>query len=192
MKQTKSKLWSVSILIILAASSARGDVVTFTLDNVVLDDGEQIFGVFDWTFVPGDFEGGTGEFVELDIPYTIYSLEDGNLDVTIEASSIEISGNGNYHDIGLDISFDLPLPLAPTQPAPIDLDTSFFECCGNGFKDQFFASGSITPLPEPSAFWLYASSLATLQRLSRRRRSRALCPTNKVPMPRTPPCAQGP
>ena len=63
----------------------------------------------------------------------------------IQTNSIEISGNGNYHDVGLDITFFLSPPLTATQSASIVLASSFFECCGNGFEDQPFLSGSISP-----------------------------------------------
>lgn len=144
------KCW---MIIILAAfhGHAAADVVTYVLDDVILADGEPIVGTFDWTFDVGDFEGGSGEFTALEIPYTVYSFADGNLNIDIQTNSIEISGNGNYHDVGLDITLDLPQPFAPTESVSIDLDLSFFECCGNGFHDQFFQSGSIAPtIPLPS------------------------------------------
>jgi len=130
----------------LAAFNARADVISFTLDNVILADGQQITGTFDWTFNVGDFEGGSGAFTALEIPYTAYSFAAGNLNIVIETNSIEISGNGNFHDMGLDIKLKLPAqPFSPTQSAPLDLGLSFFECCGNGFKDQPFVSGSVSP-----------------------------------------------
>jgi hypothetical protein len=93
------------------------------------------------------FEDGTGIFTALDIPYTPYSFAAGNLNMDIQADAIEISGNGNYHDMGLDITLRFSQPLSPTQATPIDTDPnqSFFECCGNGFKDQPFQSGRIIP-----------------------------------------------
>lgn len=138
--------WMVFSVVIMAAFHAQAATVNYTLDNVVLADGEQITGAFEWTYSAGDFEGGSGEFTALDIPYTIYSFADGNLNIDIQTNSIEISGNGNYHDVGLDITLSLLQPLTPAQSAPIDLDLSFFECCGNGFKDQLFQSGSISPI----------------------------------------------
>jgi len=48
-------------------------------------------------------------------------------------------------DMGLDITLRLSQPLTPTASASIDLSLSFFECCGNGFHDQPFLSGSISP-----------------------------------------------
>lgn len=135
----------ITSLIFLAALDANAATVNYTLDNLILADGQQIFGTFDWTYSAGDFEGGSGAFTALEIPYTIYSFSAGTLNTDIQSDSVEISGNGNYHDVGLDITLKLTQPFTPTQSAPIDLGLSFFECCGNGFKDQFFQSGSIVP-----------------------------------------------
>jgi hypothetical protein len=67
--------------------------------------------------------------------------------LTIENNQIEISLDGNFHDWGLDMSLKFEQPLSPTQSSLIDLNASFFECCGNGFKDQNFSSGIISPVP---------------------------------------------
>jgi hypothetical protein len=142
--------WMICICVLMAAFNADATTVDYTLDNVVLADGKQMTGTFDWTYNVGDFEGGTGIFSALDIPHTPYSFAAGNLNIDIQTGAIEISGNGNFHDMGLDITLRLPQPLSPTQSAPIDTDPnnpnqSFFECCGNGFHDQPFQSGRIIP-----------------------------------------------
>ncbi len=144
---TSKNIWFSVIcsFIFLAAFDAQATTVNYTLDDVFLADGQQIFGAFDWTYSVGDFGGGSGAFTALGIPYTIFSLAAGNLKTDIQSDSVEISGNGNFHDIGLDISLKLSQPFTPTQSASIDLGLSFFECCGNGFKDQPFQSGSIVP-----------------------------------------------
>lgn len=129
----------------LATFDGHAMTVNYALDNLVLTDGEQIAGTFYWTYDVGDFEGGSGAFIGLDIPYTIYSFVDGNLNMDIQTNSIEISGNGNYHDVGLDITLKFLQPFTATQSASIDLGLSFFECCGNGFKDQPFQSGMVIP-----------------------------------------------
>ena len=46
--------------------------------------------------------------------------------------------------MGLDIKLSLPEPFTINNTVPIDLELSFFECCGNGFHDQEFISGAIT------------------------------------------------
>ncbi len=137
--------WMIFSLVTVATADSHAATVNYTLVDVILADGEQITGTFDWTFSAGDFEGGNGAFTGLEIPYTIYSFVDGNLNIDIQTNSIEISGNGNYHDVGLDITLFLSQPFTSTQSAPIDLGLSYFECCGNGFKDQAFRSGSISP-----------------------------------------------
>jgi len=127
--------------------------VNYTLDNVILADGEPITGTFDWTFSIGDFEGGRGVFTALEIPWrpnnSVPPLEQAGMVLTIEEKQIEISLDGNFHDYGLDISLKFLHPLSPTQSTLIDLAVSFFECCGNGFKDQAFSSGSISPIAVP-------------------------------------------
>lgn len=147
-----SRACIVSSFLLITAFSVRAETIKYTLDNLFLNDGEQITGTFDWVFNVDDFEGGSGVFTALEIPYTIYSFAEGSLDYVIETKSIEISGNLNYHDAGLDITLVFPQsqPLSPTQSAPIDLSLSRFECCGNGFKDQPFLSGNVSPSATPA------------------------------------------
>jgi hypothetical protein len=77
---------------------------------------------------------------------------------TLENKQIEISLDGNFHDYGLGISLKIVQPLSTTQSSLVDTDKSFYECCGNGFKDQPFSSGSITPVVpgdlSGASFWL--------------------------------------
>ena len=159
--------WMIFSFINMAVSNTHADLVNYTLDEVFLVDGEQMTGTFDWTFNVGDFEGGNGEFTSLEIPWRPSGskppLEEPGMVLTIENNLIEISLDGNFHDYGLGISLKFVQPLSPTQPSPIDLSLSRYECCGNGFKDQRFQSGSIVPssVPEPSAF-LYSGLISTL------------------------------
>jgi hypothetical protein len=140
----------VLLQVIMSVGIAQAVTFHYTLDNVILADGQPITGEFDWTFNVGDFEGGSGVFTTLDIPWTVfYNFAAGNLIIDIQTNSIEISGDGSFHDQGLDIRLVLSQPFNPTQSAPIDLTLSWFECCGNGFKDQPFISGSISPMAVP-------------------------------------------
>ena len=148
--------WVAFSFIFTTVNNAQAATISYTLDNVILLDGQQITGRFDWTFDIGDFEGGSGVFTALEIPWTIYSFTDGNLITDVQTGAIEISGNGNYHDTGLDIRISLLPPFTPTQSASINLGVrvdgsyfSYFECCGNGFKNQPFSSGSISPIISP-------------------------------------------
>ena len=157
-KVKKMHFWMLFCLCIVATANAA--TVIYTLDNVILADGEQITGMFDWTYSVGDFEGGNGVFTALEIPWlpggTAPPLEQEGMVLTIENNQIEISLDGNFHDYGLDISLKFVQPLSPTQSSLIDLNTSFFECCGNGFKDQPFQSGSVSPIPQPANLYHFA------------------------------------
>jgi len=138
-------------LVNLVAPLAQADLVNYTLDNVRLADNTQMLGTFSWTYNAGDFEGGVGVFTTLEVPWSpggsLPPLEEPGMVLTIENNQIEISLDGNFHDYGLDISLKFVESLSPTQSSLIDLSTSFFECCGNGFKDQPFQSGRIIPSP---------------------------------------------
>ena len=147
-------------LCIVVTANANAATVIYTLDNVILDDGEQITGMFYWTYDIDDFEGGTGVFTALEIPWrpdaTVPPLEQEGMVLTIENNQIEISLDNNFHDYGLDISLKFVQPLSPTQSSVIDPNTSSFECCGNGFKDQPFQSGSVSPIPQPANLYHFS------------------------------------
>jgi len=177
-KQTfvTTRLWIVRVALfswlvaVISLGSAQAATVSYTLDDVFLVDGTQMTGAFDWTYTIGDFEGGDGVFTALEIPWrpngTAPPLEQDGMIITIENNQIEISLDGSFHDYGLDISLKFEQPLSPTQSSLIDLSTSFYECCGNGFKDQPFISGSIspvlTPVPVPAASLLFSGGLSLL------------------------------
>jgi hypothetical protein len=154
----------------MSVGIAQAETDRYTLDDVFLADGTQMTGTFDWTYVIGDFEGGNGVFTALEIPWlpngTAPPLEQDGMVLTIEFNQIEISLDGNFHDYGLDISLKFAQSLSPTQSSLIDLNASFFECCGNGFKDQPFSNGSISPVvpsvPIPATVWLFGSALGIL------------------------------
>lgn len=187
MKQTHKLLQSIRALVLtaaglpvfMAAGHTQAATISYLLDDIFLADGTQMTGAFDWTYDTGDFEGGSGVFTELEIPWrpggTAPPLDDEGMVLTIEHNQIEISLDGNFHDYGLDISLKYVQPLSLTQPAPIDLNASFFECCGNGFKDQAFSSGNISPVispvPVPAAAWLFCSGLLGLVGITRHRKT---------------------
>jgi hypothetical protein len=149
-----ARLWIIRVTIfsllaaVMSVSAAQAETASYQLDNVLLADGTQMTGAFNWAYTIGDFEGGSGVFTALEIPWNPNGaappLEQAGMVFTIEDKQIEISLDGNFHDYGLDISLKFKQPLSPTQSSLIDTDTSFFECCGNGFKDQPFSSGSIS------------------------------------------------
>jgi hypothetical protein len=163
-------LATVCLAVFMTMGATQAATISYTLDDVFLVDGSQMTGAFDWTYTIGDFEGGSGLFTALEIPWrpggTLPPLEDAGMVLTIENNQIEISLDGNVHDYGLDISLKFVQPLSPILPSLINLTTSFYECCGNGFKDQFFSGGSISPdvssVPIPAAFPLFAGGLSLL------------------------------
>ena len=182
-----ARFWIVRVALfswlaaVMSVGSAQATTVSYTLDDIFLLDGTQMTGAFDWTYATGDFEGGSGVFTALEIPWrpngTAPPLEQEGMVLTIENNQIEISLDGNFHDYGLDISLKFVQPLSPMQSSLIDLNTSFFECCGNGFKDQPFSSGSISPVvssvPIPAAFPLFTGGLGLLGLLGWRRKRMA-------------------
>ncbi len=129
---------------LMASTGARAvEVVTYTLEDVVLEEAEQMFGTFTWTYTdPEEFENGEGVFTYLDIPFTWHDHTD--LDAMFDVgNSIEIVLDGSVHDDGVDITLFLEQPLTPTSGSPIDLTRSRYEIGGNGFHTGYFISGEI-------------------------------------------------
>jgi hypothetical protein len=136
--------WMLFGLIILVGFDAHAEVVSYTLDNVILEEGTQMTGTFTWTYDVGNFENGVGEFTSLVIPYTSHNHLD--LEAIIDVTqSIEITLPGSTHDDGVDITLVLLTPLTPTTGSLINLVLSKYEIGGNGFHDGVFVSGSISP-----------------------------------------------
>ena len=134
--------WIICSLFFVTASVAYADMVNYSLDNVILDDGTQMHGTFTWTFNSGDFENGVGQFIFLDIPHTSHDHTD--LNTTIDVSqSIEITLAGSTHDDGVDITLFLSQPLTPATSSFIDLIRSKYEIGGNGFHTGLFLGGRI-------------------------------------------------
>ena len=69
MRTAKNICFLVTLgFIFMTSYYAQAATVSYTLDNVVLLDGQQITGTFDWTFDICDFEDGNGVFTALEIP----------------------------------------------------------------------------------------------------------------------------
>jgi hypothetical protein len=139
-------LWMILGFVIMAASNVHAAVVTYTLQNVILDDNNmQMTGTFVWIYDVGDFENGVGHFTSLDIPYTSHDHTD--LDAVFDiGNSIEITLAGSVHDDGVDITLFLLQPLTPTTSSSVDLVRSKYEIGGNGFHDGLFLSGNVSPI----------------------------------------------
>jgi hypothetical protein len=163
-------IFYIWLSVIISVAPAHAETISYTLDNIFLEDGTRMTGSFDWTYTAGDFEGGSGVFTALVIPWqpggTLPPLQEPGMNLIIEFNQIEISLDGNFHDWGLNVNMKFVQPLSPTQASPLDLGTSFFECCGNGFHDQPFVSGSINPViapvPTPSTYLLMALGITGL------------------------------
>ncbi|MBI3156970.1 MAG: hypothetical protein HYZ20_16425 [Burkholderiales bacterium] len=148
-------------LLALAPLGAHARQLVYELQDLRLADDTLMTGQFTWTYVPGNFLGGTGQFSSLSIPHTSHDHND--LDANIDVGeSIEITLPGSTHDDGVDIMLVLVQPLTPTSASFIDLSTSRYEIGGNGFHDGLFQSGRIAPAPEPGGAALMLAGLAML------------------------------
>jgi hypothetical protein len=152
MKQTvvAAKFWVVRVALfswltaIMSVGSAQAVTTSYTLENVILDNNQQMTGSFSWTYTEGDFENGTGSFTELNIPGSTHTLD--VLNTTIDLTSIEITLDLNLHDDGIDITLFLAQSLSPNQSASLDLTRSKYAIGGNGFNEGVFLSGGISPV----------------------------------------------
>jgi len=129
----------------LAVLDVRAETAYYTLDNVVLDALTQMTGIFSWTYEPGNFENGDGQFISLFIPNSAHNQDD--LIATIEPSQIEITFDGNVHGDGVDIKLVLEPELMLNSTSLIKTNTteSKYSIGGDGFYDGYFLSGSIAP-----------------------------------------------
>ena len=137
MKQTivTARFWIVRVALfswmaaVMSVGTAQDATVSYILDDIFLEDGTQMTGAFDWTYAIGDFEGGSGVFTALEIPWqpngTAPPLEEPGMVLTIENNQIEISLDGNSHDYGLDISLKFSPSLSPTPPNSNSRSTSW-------------------------------------------------------------------
>ena len=132
----------------LAGIESGAESLFYKLDNVVFrEDGEastqQMLGYFSWTYPPGDFENGTGEFLYLEIPGTAHDHTD--LASTFDLGSIEITLEGSVHDDGVDLTLFLSPQLSPGEDAVVNSERSRFDIGGNGFYAGTIISGRVVP-----------------------------------------------
>jgi hypothetical protein len=161
-------------MFLTAITNVQAATVNYTLDNIFLDATNQMTGTFEWTYVEGDFENGTGLFSELFIPLTSHTLADLNITFDIN-KSIEITLINNSDSDGVDISLVFQNPLTPTQSTLLNLDFiggSKYSIGGTG-TNNLFISGGISPavVSVPAAAWLFGSGLLGLIGIARRKKT---------------------
>ncbi len=132
--------------------------VVYILDNVMMQPGDgQITGSFTWSYVDGDFVGGSGQFTDLTIPN--YGSDIAGLNINFDSEvGIEITLLVNTNNNGVDIIFNFLQPLSPTAGTGINLGTSSYNI-EIGALQGAFVSGAFTPQrgdwwqPTPGTTW---------------------------------------
>ena len=122
--------------------------VVYTLDNIMMQPGDgQITGSFTWSYVDGDFAGGSGQFTDLTIPG--YGSDIAGLNINFDSQvGIEITLLVNTNNNGVDIIFNFLQPLSPTVGSGINLGTSSYNI-EIGALQGAFVSGAFTPQLAP-------------------------------------------
>jgi hypothetical protein len=126
---------------------------TYVLDDIWLlpditrpwESAQPLTGSFEWTYEAGDFENGSGRFIDLWIPWYDPGLE--ALNINVDLTSIEVTLPGSFHDLGVDLTVFLLEPLSPDRPAAVDTDRSAFEIQQGIIYQGHVVSGSIVPDP---------------------------------------------
>lgn len=152
-----SKHWIIGVALFAwltgmsTTALAQTNTVTYSLDDLWLipdtshpgSTSQPMTGSFEWTYDVGDFENGSGQFIELDTPW--YNPGIAELNITIEVKSIEFSLKGNYHDRGFDMNLVLITPLSPDLPSSLDTTWSKFDIQYGISYQGHVESGSIVP-----------------------------------------------
>jgi hypothetical protein len=156
----------------IGAFNAHAATVSYTLENVWLDDTQQMTGTFSWTYTAGDFENGEGLFSEIYVPR--YGTDLSGLVITTDTSSIEVSLLDNLDSRNIGLSLKLIEPFTPTTGSLLDLTVTESKWEDFDGGKHPFISGSITPVvssvPVPAAAWLFGSALLGLAGVARRKR----------------------
>lgn len=157
-----SPLFQLVLLVCLVAGlntklSAQTATVTYNLDNVwmIADVSHPwstttypMTGTFEWTYVVGDFENGSGVYTAMNVPW--YGTDVNSLVFTIDLNSIEMVLPGNWQNLGLDITMHLIEDLSPTEISNLDLVRSAFDIEVGISNKGHFVSGRIVPEPQLS------------------------------------------
>ncbi len=149
--------WAAILACLLAFSStaaAQTKTVTFSLDDVwllpdisdPLDPPLQMTGTFKWTYPVGQFENGSGEFLDLFIPW--YGTDIQELAINIDMSSIEFVKRPPITTTDLDITLAFLSDLDANAPSFFDPVTSLFEIQQFGVTHQgHVIQGAVMPDP---------------------------------------------
>lgn len=148
----KSFLAAAAFLASASAASAQTTSMNFSLDNVWLlpdvsnpgDPPVQMTGTFRWTYPAGQFENGSGEFLNLNIPW--YGTDIPGLIINIDLPSIEFVKRPPVTNVDVDLMMFFLSDLDPVQPAVINPATSIFEVQAFGVPHQgHLISGAVVP-----------------------------------------------
>ncbi len=163
-----SKLVTSLVLAVFSTCHAYADTVTFTLENLVQDNGQQMTGSFDWIYTTGDFENGIAVFTDLYIPG--FGSDISALNISVGTTELDFSLRANIHSGGVNINLFLLTPFSPTQPALIDQSISAYEI-EVGKQNGGFVSGNVvaSAVPVPSALLLFGSGFFAVAALARRK-----------------------
>jgi len=160
----------LSIAIYLApTSNVNATIVSYSLDNIYLGS-SQMTGNFEWDYIEGDFENGTGTFKELSIPGSSKTISDLNITFDI-GKSIEFSLIQNLDSDGLDITLVFENALTPTQSTFLDLTESKWSLGATGTNHLFVIRGGISPtvVPVPGSILFFGSALLGLTGIVKRK-----------------------
>jgi len=135
-------------IILGVTAPVRAAVVTYTLDNAELANGDAVTGSIDFDNVAGKIDGGSVNVNDggVDVMLDVFQYGTANAIILYTHSSLEyvtiLTGTGGS---------DTPLTGTPGDAEPIDTTTSFFEANSGPVA---FVNGSITDgpsVPEPSS-----------------------------------------
>ena len=145
-------LVAASLSTLTSLTSAQSTSMNFSLDDLWLlpdisnpgDPPMQMTGTFRWTYPVGHFENGSGEFLNLNIPW--YGTDVPGLIITIDLPSIEFVKRPPVTTVDVDMMLFFLNNLSPVQAAVIDTASSRFEVQLFGIPHQgHVISGSVIP-----------------------------------------------
>lgn len=142
----KKNLLIILSLVALLPNALYAATVTYTLENLIQDNSQQMTGTFDWTYTPGDFENGTAVFTELFIPG--HGSDINALNISVSPQELDFSFAANVHSGGVNINLFLLTPFTEIQSVSIDPSISRYEI-EVGASNGFFVNGSIVPTAVP-------------------------------------------